>query len=411
MPTKVKEESLFAYVLFLIWPFFASLLSFKEYKKGWAKNMVWLFVIFYGFTFVILDEGMDSNVYRENFLIYTLNDYSLSEFISTLYSESSKVDILQDLLSYLVSKVTDNYHILFALYGLVFGFFYSRNIWYLLSRALPHLKDINIIIITCFVFVVGFWQINGFRFWTATHIFVFGMLPFLFENKKKYILVSALSVFVHFSFVVPLAIVLAYYFIGNRLTIFFYFFVVTFFLNEIDISLIRDNLFYLPDLFYDRTYSYLNEDYKIIRVEQRSTYNWYALYYRKFFNWVLFLLSIIIFYSGRKIMKQNYGLLQLFSFALLFFGLANILSSIPSGGRFVSIAQLLLVASVFLYIQLETNLKAVRSAVLFSTPVILLFIAVSLRIAFETISLTAVAGNPLISLFGENDLSLINLIK
>ncbi len=411
MPTKVKEESLFAYVLFLIWPFFASLLSFKEYKKGWAKNMVWLFVIFYGFTFVILDEGMDSNVYRENFLIYTLNDYSLSEFISTLYSESSKIDILQDLLSYLVSKVTDDYHILFALYGLVFGFFYSRNIWYLLSRALPYLKDINIIIITCFVFVVGFWQINGFRFWTATHIFVFGMLPFLFENKKKYFLVSALSVFVHFSFVVPLAIVLAYYFIGNRLTIFFYFFVVTFFLNEIDISLIRDNLFYLPDLFYDRTYSYLNEDYKIIRVEQRSNYNWYALYYRKFFNWVLFILSTIIFYSGRKIIKQNYGLLQLFSFALLFFGVANILSSIPSGGRFVSIAQLLLVASVFLYIQLETNLKAVRSAVLFSTPVILLFIAVSLRIAFETISLTAVAGNPLISLFGENDLSLINLIK
>jgi len=406
-----KENNFYAILLFLIWPFVAFLLSFKEYKKSWAKNLVWLFVVFYGFTFVILDEGMDSNVNREIFLNYASADYSLGDFLSTLYSESGKVDVLQDLISFTVSKITDNYHVLFGVFGLIFGFFYSRNIWYLLDRSLPELKKINIILIVCFTIIVAFWQINGFRFWTATHIFIFGILPYLYEKKNKFIWVSLLSVFVHFSFIIPVSILFIYLLLRNRMHIYFYFFLITFFLIEIDISIIRDNLSYMPDLFFDRTVGYLNEEYKSNMVTQRSSYNWLALNYGKPFKWFIFALAVIIYAKGRAIISANIGLLRLFSFALLYFGFANILSNVPSGGRFMSVANLLMVALTVLYIQAEYNLKLIRFVIYISYPAIILFLLFSIRIGFETISLFTVFGNPVLALFGENDYSLINLIK
>ena len=162
-------------------------MALRNYRLSFAKNIVWLFVIFYGFTIVIEDKAMDASRIIDKFEAAAKTQITTRNFISLLYDKDSQtLDIIEPVLVFLVSRVTTNWHFLFAVFGLIFGFFYSRNIWYLIDRAGGQIKKINLINILVFSVLVGFWQINGFRFWTATHMFFFGAMPFLLERKKKY---------------------------------------------------------------------------------------------------------------------------------------------------------------------------------------------------------------------------------
>ena len=132
-----KRKSLMsAWILFFINPFSATIIAFVNYRSAFAKNILWLFVVYYGFTIVISDEGMDANRYRNNFIALTSNKISAKDFVDLLYQEETEyVDVAQPLITFFVSRLTKDPRILFAVFGLVFGYFYSRNIWFLLERA------------------------------------------------------------------------------------------------------------------------------------------------------------------------------------------------------------------------------------------------------------------------------------
>jgi hypothetical protein len=56
-------------VLFSYIPFVLHKLHWLITGNPFAKNIIWLFVAFYGhFTMVISDEGMDANRYNDNLL-------------------------------------------------------------------------------------------------------------------------------------------------------------------------------------------------------------------------------------------------------------------------------------------------------------------------------------------------------
>jgi hypothetical protein len=103
---------------------------------------------------------------------------------------------------------------------------------------------------------------------------------------------------------------------------------------------------------------------------------------------------------------------SLFSFTLVFFGVANILSTLPSGGRFLVIAYLCAVALVTLYVQNRASEKAINRFVLMSAPFLLFYVLIKIRIALLSMSATFVMGNPIIALFlsGES-LSLNDFLK
>lgn len=409
---KKLENTIYAYFIFMIWPFLSIGLAIWQYKEKWAKNIIWVFIVFYSFTFVISREGIDASRYRDSFIDYTEESYSNSEFYDTLYSEeTNNIDILHPLLSYIVSKFTNDYRVLFAVFGLIFGYFYSRNIWYLLNKARPFLKTINIPIIVTFAFIIGFWQINGFRFWTAAHMFFFSVLPYLIEGKKKYLWLSVLTILVHFSFIIPVFILLSYIFLGNRLKVFFSFFLVSLFISEINFEVLNNYLSFFPEVFAIRSGSYINEEYKMLRAARSLNINWYVLYYAKALRWVVIGLIILIYFKGNNFFKENKKFLNLFSFSLLFYGIANIISNIPSGSRFITIANLFMVAFIFFYLQFQNKDTITKMFVYISLPALLLFNIVSIRNGFDTIGLLAVIGNPVIALLLESNIALIDLIK
>ena len=180
--------------------------SFKEFLMPYAKNMFWAFCTFYGLTFAIGIESQGSDITRyvdELKLLYVQESLTIGQLIE-YFINSGEIDILRTLLSYTISRFTDSQAILTMVYGFIFGYFFSRNIWYVFSLLKNRLTLISKIVLFTLILVMPIWQIGGFRMWTAFHVFMYGLLPFIFENKKDKLIFLYLSFLVHFSYLIPI---------------------------------------------------------------------------------------------------------------------------------------------------------------------------------------------------------------
>lgn len=410
MYTKQNENKIYTYLLFLVWPFLSIFFALREYRQNWAKNVLWLFVAFFGYTFVISNDSMDANRYRDQFIEKTETVHG-TVFEKNMYAEDAQaVDLLKPFLDSVVSTFTDNYRILFMFYGLIFGYFFSRSLWLLLDQSYYKLTGISILFLILFFVVNPIWNINGFRFWTAAQIFIYGILLYFLEGKKRGLFFVFLTFFVHFSFLLPIGILLAYLLLGNRLSLYFYFFIGSLFVTELNLETVRNNLSFLPTVYEARVEGYTSEEYKEKITEQVQKVNWYARFKGKALAYPMYIFIIFLFWKGRVLIRQYRGLYSLFSFVLLMYGVANIISYIPSAGRFIALAAGLNIAFIYLFLQSFYDAKF-NNIIKLMMPALLLFIIVTLRIGFNVIGITSVFANPLIALLVENDIPLIDLIK
>ena len=408
--------------LFLLFPFLAGVVAIKNYKASWAKNIIWAFIVFYGFTISISNESSkndktaDTNRYAMQVKDLYKTDLKFQDVVK-LYQDNEDIDILKLTIAIVISRVTDSPQVLAGVFGLIFGFFFSRNIWFVIERINGKMKPVVLLLLIAYVLVDPFWNINGFRFHTATQVFIYGLLPFIFEGKKKGIFTSALSILVHFSFMLPLGILILYSFFGNRTMIYFIFFLASIVNSGINIealnNFISENV---PGAVADRTATYRNEE-KVdefrsgIEDPDATPVNWYMRLYTMALQWPLIVFLSILFFKRKKMALVNKRFMSSLSFTLLFFGVANIMASLPSGGRFLAIAALSALPLIIFYIQDIPNEKYLTNKVMIASPALLLFIIVSIRIGFLTISVNALLGNPLVTLFTDYNIALDDLIK
>ncbi|MEX0719967.1 MAG: EpsG family protein [Balneolaceae bacterium] len=401
-----------AYAIFLVWPFFALLAAIKSYRKNWAKNIVWAFTFFYGMTFIILADSLaDSVRYAEQLEIMHKGGWTLPYFISQLFAIGGFEDIYQPLLTFIVSRFTDNYSVLFAIFGFVLGYFYSRNVWYLIdySKKKIGLAAILLILVFAFTIHIGF-GINGVRMWTASHIFIFGLFKYLLEQKKSGLWFICSTFLVHFSFIAPIVIFLSYLFMGNKVYIYFGIVVLSLFINQLDFELGRSLLSFLPNIYSEAAnpyVSYATEE----RVLSSSSGDdpWFYVWGRLLFKWsILIMGSYILFYQ--KAIFNNERIKSLFSFGLLLYGIFNILSYFPSVGRFLSIANMLLLA-VYILLLCNLNDKKYNMLILLLSPGLLLFLAFQVRMFLEYPSYLMVLGNPFIVPFVEVETNIYSIIR
>ncbi len=384
------------WVLFLIHPLTSVVTAFSNYKSSNAKNIFWLFIAFYGFTMVISDEEMDANRYREQFIELTKTEVTTSNFVSMLYQEESNyVDVAQPLLGFIVSRFTNDPRILFAAFGLVFGFFYSRNIWFLLERSGKRIKGSSIIYLLVFSVVIGFWSINGFRMWTAAQIFFFGSMKYLFENNKNGILIAASSILFHFSFMFPVSILLVFTAIPRNAAFLYWFFIISSFLSEINIELISNALtHFLPGVFHQHIQGYTSLEYVESISTEIQTRNWRFLLYSKSIKWVAILFLSVIYFNGRKFILENKPFQSLFCYAILLMAATNLMNNIPSMGRFYLVAYLFVFALIFLYLQQAPSFKLKGLALTVAFPFLVFYCVGMINGSFATIGLLTLFGNP-----------------
>ena len=106
--------------LFLLSPFITGILAVKNYRSPWAKNIIWAFVVFYGFTFGTAQETSTGNkiadIARYSNELKDLYQQDLSfEQIVKLYRDNEDIDIVRLTLAIAISRVSDNQQILTAL--------------------------------------------------------------------------------------------------------------------------------------------------------------------------------------------------------------------------------------------------------------------------------------------------------
>ncbi len=396
------KSGFYAVFLFLIWPLLAVASAFRNYQANWGKNILWAFVAFYGFAFAIGAENQGADIVRYVAEVEYLHGIQMSfDDAIEYFTESGEVDIVKTFIAVVLSRFTGSQPIITLIYGIIFGFFFSRNIWYVLERLQGKIELITAILLVCFFLVIPIWNMNGFRMWTAAHVFIYGLLPYLYEGKRSGALIASLSILIHFSFIVPVGILYMHMFFGNRLTIYFAFFVATFFISEIDLSAFNNIVeSYAPEIIQERTEGYRGETYvENYREDSRSSTAWYVSWHGRALKWSVMGFLVIIFFKGQSFFKSNREWRRLFAYTLLFYGVANLFSSLPSGSRFISIANLVALALITLYIQNREQEVVMRRFAWAATPALLFYTIVAFRIGLYSMSATAILGNPIVAIF------------
>lgn len=400
------------YLFFLLWPFGTLLYSMMHYRCEWTKNIFWLYAIFFGFSFVIPTVEADAYVYAYSLETMAKPGYSLNDlFASYFRPDSGVLDIAQRLITFLVSRFTTDYRFLFAVFGIFMGYFLSRIVWFLIDRTSGKLDLFSILILFAFSMVIGIWDIGGVRWNVAAVMFVFGVLQYIVYGKKRALWLLACTIFVHWSFIIALAVFLLYIFVGNRSLIYFGLFLVSILIADLNLDIVRD-LFtsYAPAPLLESRGSYLNEVYIEHLAEDAETAAWYYFGGGMALKWYLFAFAIIFYFWGIKRNKEHPEMASLFNFALLYFGIFNILSVIPSVMRFVEAGFFLMLAVLFYNIE---RIQGTLSMVLRFTgiPVLLLYIVIRLRFGFDYIGTWSILGSPIFIYFTDNKTPLIDIIK
>lgn len=396
-------------MFFIIWPFGSVVTSFLKYSEKWTKNVIWAFVTFYGYTFVLSNETMDANRIKSRFENIRRYNSSLHEVIQNNLIESNQVDIIQSIVFYLTSFITSDFQVLMGVLAFIFGYFYSRNICYVLELNKDEIKPFNYLVLIGLIVTVGFWNINMFRFYGAAHIFFYAVIPFIFEGKKSRLWLLMVAVLLHFSFLFPIVVFLLYIFLRNKPQLYFVLFLFSFGFSLLSAGAIGNILLKILPSAYEYKISGYTSDSRV-QIAESSYRDISSFLLRKIFIAAnLFIVVIYIYY--RKYIKTNSKLYSFFSFTILFMAAANMISAIPDGNRFLRLAVMFVLALVFLVVQYYWRKEEKGKFFLKLTlPFVFLGIVGLIRESFNTINVIALLGNPIIQLFVNSEKALIHYL-
>lgn len=418
-----------ATILTLIFPFGGLIYTLSHWREWWAKNAFWLACIFLGAVQIFCKEGTilgssgDGGRYVLKLMeMYNNPSVSISSIISDFLDSSNEmvVDLYQPLITLLVSRITDNGHVLFAVFACVFGFFYSRNIWYILEKLPNKRLGYLVILVSLFFLTCPITQINGVRMWTALHVFAYGLMPFLLEHDKSKLWWVLLTPFIHFSYLYVAIFAFVFYLMPFRLKtksgwmlyLAIVFYIVTLFVTSLNLTGVNNLINeYSFESHEERLSEYVSQDFFDAGVEMSAKRNWYVAGSSNVIHWVYSILLIVILPCIKRYFQGEKGLLHLYLFALLFGGFANIMALLPAGGRFQLLSQMFKIP-LFLLVAMKLQVNNVFNKYFnIACIVLLLPLIFRIRVLLEYYSITAILGNFITVLFWENNVPLIDFIK
>jgi hypothetical protein len=395
-----------AFFYFFLCPFLGFINAINHYRSDWAKPTLIAFVAFFGMS-MVKSEKVDSSRYVAKLELMHASSLDFDTVKESFYNDvDGQPDLYVGVVTYIFSLFTNNGNILFLFYGFVFGYFYVNNIWLVLKESKEKLTWLPILLLLTYSFVFGFWTITGVRMNTAAHVFFYGGFLYLYHNKKKGLLIALSSILFHFSFALPVALLIIYSLVRLNYRFLYFFYLASFFVAELNIDFIRNSLeASLPDFLQPRVVSYLNEEYIEDIAESSVQSNWYIAYFQKFLSYFTLIFFSVIFLKA-DLTKQ---IKKLLGFSLLFLAVANIVSLLPSGGRFLNVAFLFSMACCFIIVLQSKRVIVLKTTKLLS-PLLLLFCIISVRSSFDFFNITTLT-NPIVVIFTDINVPLIDFIK
>lgn len=360
-----------AILLYLLWPFGATIFAIRHYRESWARWIVTLFCGFYGFTFIFWNDTADFNRHKSYFFEYTDYDFSvLWQRITTLFtSQATREDIAGDFICYAISRFTDDPRYLYAAFGLIFGYFYTKNIWLLLSYSQNKINKNALPFLIGFITIVPLFYISGFFMHVSMHIFFYGSFHVLTQRSYKHFGYVLLSIFFHWSFLFPALILIGLCAAGNRMRLYMIIFFVSLAINIINLEMFAGIASLFGSAIQSKYETYTNIDavYETLKyeTEQRS---WFLIWRLKI--WLYYAWCILVYLIYRFGKRLPYAIQILISFSLLIAAATNIFSAIPSMFRFYSLHLLLTMAALFMHYQRQNEQFFKKAGLLCYLPIV-----------------------------------------
>lgn len=394
-------------------PFAAFVVGILNPSDKASKNLVWLFIVFYGAVFYISDESTSDSVrYALHFQMMAEPGFTFGDLLALMYPEGGQgyQDIYQPGLTYLVSRFTDQTWIMFSSFGLVLGYVYSRNIWFLVDNVGSRRSAVILFLVIAFSANITFAHgLNGVRFWTSCHVFLFGFFYYCQKGDWRFLLVSLVTPLMHFSFTLLCGLLLTFLLFKRYGTLIYGFLLASFFVSELDLSFVRSVMEYLPFSFENRAMDYVNKaDMEPGYSGLARTPPWFLRLNDQLLRLFVLLSSSYMFYRGFH-RAPSIGR-DVFVFGMLVYAATNLVSYVPSAGRFLAVGELLIVASFVLFLG-ERATKRVQLQIAGALSALLAInTALGIKFVLEYSSVYLLVGNFFVAPFVEADSSIYQFI-
>lgn len=373
------------------------------------KNFKIIFILF--FIFLGLGAIIDFNGYNDisRYVIKfieasSLESISLKEYLNTYVSEENQIDQFTNITRWLISRVTGDYKVYLCFNVFILALFFSMNIKYIIDRT--NINKITKLLIIVLIFTPNIIFITH-RWWIALQVFVYGLLPIIFEKKYiRFIWCIVAFSFIHFSFLYPCILVLIFIILPKRnLLPYLIIFLIFSFLNNINLEFIDSIIDHIsPEDISERSSNYLYS----IEIEQSLLAKSKGLV-TKIINIVL--VCVLYFKTGREI-NNNKTIKDLYITALIFGTFSAITNTTQWGWRYADLSNMLFMI-LYIYI-LSDNKIYTKNKNIFKllSPLFIYLIIYQIRNIFDLIGpVSLMAGNIFTGWFIEDEMSLLNFIK
>ena len=373
-------------VLFVIWPFLAFVTALSNYSQKEAKKVVYIFLIYYGLTFVNNNEAVDAFRYALTLKANAALPFSdFFKIVGGLYASDTSVDIVEPLVSFIVSRFTGHFSIYFAIWAAIFGYFYLKSINLLHDRYMQNAGWNVAILLGFFIMILPITSISGIRMWTAAWIFFYGAYHVVLHRDPRFIMVTLASSLVHWSFISANAILIIYFFAGNRNLIYLPITIASFFIPQIISPFLQGISLRLGGGLQSRFENYSSEAYIHTVQESQEQVAWFIKISSDLVFYFLILAVLFIQVRFGSLMKGK-AERNLFSFILLFLAFVNFGMSIPSFGvRFQVLFFLFATLYLFMFF-IKQHGNQVSLLILIGLFPMLLYAVINFRLGSESMS-------------------------
>lgn len=368
--------------------------------------------LFLGLSFIISMSGGDSERYATELISMYKQQLSFSDLIKGIYNEEgNKIDLYQPILTWIISLFTDNVKWLFAVYAIVFGYFWfaatiiviNQSNFYTPIKFLP-------IVIVLLLLQNPIWNINGVRMWTAIQIFFYGLLSTELEKKKSGYIYMLISMFVHFSLITAILSFVVYKLLPLKSTIILFgFYIVAFLFGELNLEYLKGYIENLPGFLEGRK-GYLNEEYAAGLTAMDNAAAWHYKLNQVLGKYFFLSVNILVFFLIKKHHIKDKIILSLFKITLFFSALSILASSAPSGGRFLVLTNMLSLSVLAILIgKFQVQIPKLLHPLFYFVSFFLIIFQI--RTGLDYVGILYFIGNPIVMLFVKDTTPVIEFIK
>lgn len=369
-----NKNSLLNIPLFFIYPFVSFLIAIRNLKSRTNGIVFIAFCTLFGFSFAFSNDSVDS--YRVALVFNEFNYQSIYD-IYQLYLLGGAPDLYRFLTYALVKSFTDNPKILFASFGLVFGFFWYLSIRVFKKEQANYSGFYASLLFFLFVIINPITNINGARFNTAIWVFFYGVINVVLYNKNRYLLLVLCAPLVHFSFLFGVIVILLYVMIKKFTysntdvnNILYYSFIVSFIaswvLESNIISLDFIGSFVPSDSISNKIGTYNSSEVADIykEIASNSPFLIVSNFFQSFIKIVFFVILVYLKRALQRHNAKNQVINKLMAFVFFYFTFSFIIATMPSGGRFLMVGYLFALVLILIILKEYENILNKRFVLL-----------------------------------------------